>query len=64
LLGDLVGTAFRPCEDERPSHSRIAEKLDEKIALAACFNEHDGQGLMYKYQPPSGRRVETVERVQ
>ena len=41
MLGYLVGTAFRPCEDERPGHSRIAEKLDEKIALAACFNEHD-----------------------
>jgi hypothetical protein len=21
MLGDLVGTAFRPCEDERPCHS-------------------------------------------
>src|ERR1700730_6614064 len=41
MLGDLVGTAFRPCEDEGPGHSRIAEKLDEEIALAACFNEHD-----------------------
>src|SRR5580704_1677615 len=41
MLGDLVGPAFRPCEDKRPGHSRIAEKLDEKIALAASFNEHD-----------------------
>ena len=41
MLGDLVGAAFRPSENKRPGHSRIAEKLDEKIPLAACFNEHD-----------------------
>ena len=41
MLGDLVGAAFRSCEDERPGHSRVGEKLDEEIALAACFYEHD-----------------------
>ena len=41
MLGDLVGTAFRPCEDKRPGHSRIAEKLDEKDRACGLFNEHD-----------------------
>ena len=41
MLGDFVGAAFCPCEDDRPGHFGIAEKLDKEIALAACFNKQD-----------------------
>ena len=37
MLGDLVGAAFRPCENERPGHSRIAEKLEREDRACGSF---------------------------